>query len=60
MKDGISINEFTLYVTVAKRKYPSAKVTSIGTGHNDGRWYFVLYLDVDGKEIKYSIPIASK
>lgn len=60
MKNKIPLNEFAFYVTSAKRKYPNAKVFDIGERYVKDQWYFVLYLEVDGKDIAYIIPETSK
>ena len=36
-------------------KYPYAEVTSVGSGFFDGKWYFVVCFNEDGKEYKYII-----
>ena len=56
MKERISINEFAFYVSYAKKKYPSARVCGLGERFTNGKWVFVIYLDVDGKEVLYPIP----
>ena len=60
MKERISINEFAFYVAYIKRKYPSAKVCGLGERYANGKWHFVIHLDVDGEEVKYSIPQREK
>lgn len=57
MDRKLSIGEFTQFVEQAERKYPNANVVSIGHGCANNKWYYALFLDVDGKEIRYEIPM---
>lgn len=57
MNDRISLSEFTQLVEFAEKKYPNAKVASVGTGMTDGEVHFTIWLNVDGKEIGYEIPM---
>ena len=60
MKNKISLNEFAFYVASAKRKHPNAKVFDVGERYVHDQWYFVLYLEIDGKDMVYLIPETSK
>lgn len=60
MKNKIPLSEFAFYVASAKRKHPSAKVFDVGERYVNNQWYFVLYLEVDGKDTVYLIPEISK
>lgn len=53
----ISLSEFVQCVEFAEKKYPNAKLMSVGHGCSDNSWYYALFLDVDGKEIRYEIPM---
>ena len=56
MDERISLSEFTRFVEFAEKEYPNAKVMSIGISRRGDGWYHVLYLKVDGEEIRYAIP----
>lgn len=53
----ISLSEFAQLVELAEKKYPNAKLVSVGHGSSCHTWYYALFLEVDGKEIRYEIPM---
>lgn len=53
----VSLSEFVQFVEFAEKKYPNAKLISVGHGYSGDEWYYSLLLDVDGKEIRYEIPM---
>jgi len=57
MINKIDLSEFAHYVYLAEKQYPNAKVTSVGYGCAEHEWYYALFLDVDGCEVRYEIPM---
>lgn len=56
MGHKIDLKEFLKYVGIAHYQFPDAEVVSIGSGVQDGEWYFLLNIKQQGNEIKFKIP----
>ncbi len=52
----IDLKDFLKYVKIAHYQFPDAEVVSIGSGVQDGKWYFLLNIKQQGNEIKFKIP----
>lgn len=55
MNSPITLTEFIHFVSVAEKEYQNAKLISVETEYLDG-FHYTLYLNVNGKGIKYEIP----
>ena len=53
----ISLSKFVYLAEQAEMKYPNAKLVSVGHGCSDSTWYYALFLNVNGTEIRYEIPM---
>lgn len=56
MDERISLVEFKKFIEQAQYQFPTAKVMSVGTGIENGHWYYAVFLKYEGKEIKFKIP----
>ena len=58
--NNIKIDELALKVQEAATKFPGSEVLSIGIGSRHDCWVYCIFLDVDGKEIRYEIPMQNE
>jgi len=52
----ISIERYAQKVQEAAKKYPGAKITSVGFGAVDRQWVYFLFMKKGEVEIKVTIP----
>lgn len=60
MNKEISVNEFARLINNMASQYPNAHVVSVGTAYKDGKSYFMIWLDDNGKEVFHKIPMLSE